>query len=1042
MSSPFPRRPLLPATAPMRIETLGQPRLLVGDRAVGPEHEVVFAVVMVLLEAAPRPMPRQALCEVLWPDVTREKAGHNLRQAAYKLKQFGCALDAKGDDLALPAGIAWDVDERLAKEGAPTDLALKWGFLVGYEPRVSDAYALRIERWRERVHRRLIEPLMNGLRQTRTRTQWTRAVAYSQAILDMDPLNEEATLTLAEGRALQGSKAEAVALIDRYLEEIDGMPGELAIQPTLLKRRITERMPAAARNRADWKLLVGRDTLLESFVTHMRRARESAGTVLTMWGEPGVGKTRLVRELNALAAVQGWSLVTISCEPSWPDRPLCALEVMTSNMLLQPGALGVDPKAHRALQRLTRMDSENEPLPQGPGDSAYRQRLLRTSVLDLIDAVSSERPLLIAVDDAQWIDPTSVPFFSMAVEHAATRRVAWVFTAHQREQLPKFTTGGSRALVARVNPLTQGESLELLGALVHGQPPEDRPELLRRAASVSNGNPLYMHTLATHWLSTGDLSELPPSLEALIEQRLDTLSPTDMRCLQICAMLGRHATVGRVEAVLRFERSTLLDSLDTLHSAGLLETEGDAPRVRHAIIAMRSVSRASKAAAVMLHRYIADVLESDAREGSDAALLVACAEHSRAANQERRGIELIQGTVRQLLRAGSVEAASAVVTELNLAVENGSTSLAAIAERLALEIAYSQGDRRSVTALTDATNARSSGPLNELHRFSELLAIWAAQDADADSRGLVPRALKLVDEMSTDDPLLPEALTQGFTLADLALSRSTIASLTAHVERRCPHTIVLHEDWLRPRMLSVYYARNAQEALALAQRRLHENESAGQPYRASQAMNDYSLVARSFGGHDDLDPLMRRMVVRARECGDGDLLTRMVLARTHYLLDTNRAGLAAECFDGLGDLSRVEHRYSETFVANTAVRLMLVGVFDILEPTDTRLERFLFGPVPRNARSASMLVAARSGYWRRVEDEGRVRENAPTLFRLGTRMASWPRCDFVTAEAASVCRILYGRVRAERLLSRVLRLRFDTTPMTPELHNAVAALRP
>jgi hypothetical protein len=167
----------------------------------------------------------------------------------------------------------------------------------------------------------------------------------------------------------------------------------------------------------------------------------------------------------------------------------------------------------------------------------------------------------------------------------------------------------------------------------------------------------------------------------------------------------------------------------------------------------------------------------------------------------------------------------------------------------------------------------------------------------------------------------------------------------------------------------------------------------------------------------------------------------MMLARTHYLMDTNRAGLAAECFNDLSVRIGNEHDYSDVFVANTAARLMLVGALDILEPFDARIQRFLYGPVPRNVRSASMLVSARSAYWRRMQDERRVLECAPSLLRLGTRIASWPRCDFATAETALVCKMVYGPKRAKKLLSRVLRIRFDTSPITPELRDAIAALQ-
>ncbi|MBI3792587.1 MAG: AAA family ATPase, partial [Gemmatimonadetes bacterium] len=907
----------------MRLETLGKPRLVLGDRAVGPEHEIVFALALLLLEAAPRRLSRTWVCELLWPDADRARASHNLRQALYKLRQLGGELDVAGEELALPPGTTWDVEERLRADAPQADPAQRWQFLAGYEPKLGPGFASRIEQWRERVHRRLVDRLLAGLRQARARTQWTRAVAYSHAILEVDPLNEEATLTLAEGRALQGSKAEAVALLDRYLAAIDGLPGELAIQPTLLKRRITQRLPAVLRDRPSWRLLVGRDDLLESFSAQMRRAREGTGTIVSMWGEPGVGKTRLVRELNALGAVEGWSVVTVSCEPTWPDRPLCALEALTSTLLLQPGALGVDPRAHRALMRLTKMDPDDEPLPQGAEDTAYRQRLLRSSVLDLIDAVSQERPLLVAVDDVQWLDPTSLPFYAMAVEHAATRRVAWVFASQQREELPKLATG-TRALVSRVPALSEEESYQLLSELVRGQFPADHPAALRRAAIVSNGNPLYVHTLATHWLSTGDMSELPPSLEALIEQRLDTLDGRAMRCLQVCALLSRHGTVGRVETVLQEPRSVLMAALDQLHASGLVETQGDAPLVRHGIIATRAVGRASKATVVLLHGYIAAALEPVAREGHDAALLVACAEHLRKANQEQRGVELVETTTKQLLRAGSLDAAWEIVRALDEEAELGVERLKDLSERLSAEIIFSSSDRSAGITISDQILRRSKVVNNR--NIAEFMLLWSQSAPDFGSPTGVGRAIALCESIDTKSPFAPRAFAQAIIQSDSSLAPAALARALAVVRKRTPYPAPETEDWLRLQMLCAFYKRDARLAVDLATRRVDLSDTSGSLYSKITALADLATAVRVlFPTRDPRGPA-RLAAEFARETANVELQIRMLIPSIHCHIDAGDLRHAAKEFERALALA-IEHDASgfASSIAVAAVRLAISG---------------------------------------------------------------------------------------------------------------------
>ena len=1000
---------------------------------MGPDSEVVLALVLALLEAAPRPMTRVALCELLWEDIEPSRAGHNLRQTVYKLKRLGMSLDATSDALALPRGIAWDLEERLASALGSVDPQLAWTFLTGYEPRVSNAFSVRIERWRERVHHHLAERVLAEVRQSRARTQWSRAATWCDALLAIDPLNEEATLTLAEGKALLGSKAEAVALLDRYLAAIEAGPGELAIQPTLLRRRISERMPIWPADRSGWKVLVGRDALLESLAAHMRRAREGTGTIVSMWGEPGIGKTRLLRELNALGGVDGWSLATVSCEPSWPDRPLCALEVMVSTLLLQPGALGVDPKAHRALLQLTRIDPDDRGMPIGAEDTAYRQRLLRSSLLDLIDAVAAERPLLIAIDDAQWIDPSSLPFLSMAVEHAATRRVAFVFVAQQRDDLPKMASG-ARALVARVPALTSEESERLMATLVHGQPPSDRPELLRRAAAVSNGNPLYLHTLATHWLSTGDTSELPPSLEALIEQRLDTLAPPVLRCLQLCALLARHATVGRVEAVLQAERAVLLGALDDLHQAGLLETVGDAPLVRHGLIGKRAVGRASGSTVVLLHRYIAAELEPAAREGLNASLVLACAEHWRDAKEEKRGEELIEQTVRRLVRTGSMDAAWAVIKELKDAADAGDRTYYLLALRLCVSIARATGDRQVTEQHAQVLlNALSDAPENaEPRLYAETMVAWGGLRPDLLRAGAMSHHLSLMARTRGYPRLLAQVIVDGFVIADQQLSWPSIRRVTEELRTHDALQKSDDHDCLRARMMGAYYNREFTQALALAERRLPGLDQVGDTYSKLVCLQDISVVLRHSGREESAGPLFAEILALEREGPFLELRVRVLAAQLHWHLDAGRVGPAAAISDELRDATMVEAgSQSNVFAVLTLWRLALAMRAPIDEVRRLIPAHMLRGDLPRNPRQACFVAAARFSLVDGSSTE--IRDAADVLIPLAIRTAGWNRSDMVVAIAARAVSQTRGADRARRFVSRALFRRFEESSPIAEL---------
>ena len=634
------------------LRTLGKVRLEAGRKGVGAEHDLLLAIVLVLAEARPSRVTRPALCELLWPEVPYRRAGHNLRQNTYMLKRRGIVLDSRAVDLALPSSVVFDVDERLASDPELLDEEAPCAFLPGYAPALSAPFSQWLEQWRDVTQQRLAAHLLRGIRRARARSRWGRAGALARSVLTVDSLNEEATLTLAESMALVGSKAEALALIDRFTAQLDGRPGDLRLQAGILRKRIAERLPIYRAEEDSPPIFIGREALMESLGGHVRNSKAHVGTVAGLWGEPGIGKTRLLQELSAEATLDGWTPIIVPCQPSWRERPLATLEQMTSALLTQPGALGIDPDALKTLRRLSRLDDTNEPLPDSPEEVEVLQAKLRMSVMDLVDAVSVERPLLVAFDDVQWMDAVSRQLISMVIEKSATKRVALLFASRTPEQLPVSVTGRSGSLTVRVPGLGEPEMMRLLGALVERHRAPGTQELLERAAEVANGNPLYAHTLVEHWTNTGNTSDLPPTLELLIEQRLDGLDEAAMHCLQVCTVLGRNAVATRVCAVLGLTLAELLQSMDTLHRVGLVHTAGNIVLVRHVLIAKKCLSRASAASTILIHSHIARALEPRALEGRDARLAWDCAEHWRLAGEPARGRGVLHECGGALIRLG------------------------------------------------------------------------------------------------------------------------------------------------------------------------------------------------------------------------------------------------------------------------------------------------------------------------------------------------------------------------------------------------------
>src|SRR5206468_2781812 len=100
------------------------------------------------------------------------------------------------------------------------------------------------------------------------------------------------------------------------------------------------------------QLFVGREDAMRMLSTMGTAARRGKQQVLHIWGEPGIGKSRLLAEYRALSSLQGDTSHLVCCQPHDVFRPLGALCDLIDQLLEAPGALGCDPGAREVLKRL------------------------------------------------------------------------------------------------------------------------------------------------------------------------------------------------------------------------------------------------------------------------------------------------------------------------------------------------------------------------------------------------------------------------------------------------------------------------------------------------------------------------------------------------------------------------------------------------------------------------------------------------------------------------------------------------------------------
>ena len=261
--------------------------------------------------------------------------------------------------------------------------------------------------------------------------------------------------------------------------------------------------------------------------TFARVAAQRSPELLTVLGEPGIGKSRLVAELTAIAGADG-TVLTGHCRPygegitMWPLREAVAQARGDLSADKLAAALGIPAIAVRRVAAAVGLEDGE------PGEDT------EWAFLQLVGALARVRPLVIVVDDAHWAEPA---LLDLLLELVARLRhtpllVVWVarpdLLEHAGERL-------ERGECLTLRPLSAGASASLLATIGGGRLP---PAEQRQVAEAAGGNPLFLEQLMAYVGERHEADELPPALQALLTARLDRLDAAERAALALGAVAG------------------------------------------------------------------------------------------------------------------------------------------------------------------------------------------------------------------------------------------------------------------------------------------------------------------------------------------------------------------------------------------------------------------------------------------------------------------------------------------------------------------------
>jgi class 3 adenylate cyclase len=423
-------------------------------------------------------------------------------------------------------------------------------------------------------------------------------------------------------------------------KDLKGLAGSVPVWVALRASSVEGRFEAL--HGTDLTALVGREEESELLLRRWVRAKAGEGQVVLLSGEAGIGKSRLTAVLLRCIAGELHTRLRYFCSAQHTDSAL--YPVITQ--LERAAGLAHDDGLNVKLDKLDALLAPSSTSAQDAAliadmvslqnDGRYarleltpEQRRERTleALIAQTEALAQQKPVLVILEDAHWIDPSSLEVFGRAVDRIRTLRVLLIVTFRPEFEAPWI--GRPHVTALTINRLADRDVAAMITCMLGDK---RLPESIRRdIIERTDGIPLFVEemtkaileaesdsaALRTITAAPSSTHAVPASLHASLMARLDRLGHAK-EIAQIGAAIGREFSHALLAAVAQQSEAQLESALDRLIAAGLLFRQGVPPHAsylfKHALVQDTAYGTLLREPRRALHARIAETLESQFAE--------------------------------------------------------------------------------------------------------------------------------------------------------------------------------------------------------------------------------------------------------------------------------------------------------------------------------------------------------------------------------------------------------------------------------------------